>query len=271
MTDDGTTLAVRNPGFDHPDDTDPVWTPHHPELACAANSVSLLMPHMEPYFVRSIAAVVPRLPDELAAQTRAYLGQEMQHQRHHRQFNRFLTAHYPRLALVERLAARAFAWLERTRSTELNVAFAATSETIAYTAARWAAGRRQLFVEANPMVAALFVWHLAEEVEHKSVAYDVYHSIDGSRRRYAMAMALALPLVAVLVWLGTTAMVVAEGRWWRPITWFRLTGWAVAFAFEALPNLAVSLLPSAHPDQLADPMWYEVWLAELDQGVIPKP
>jgi len=51
---DGTTvtapsaLLVRNPQFGYGPDVDPMWTPAKPELACAANSVSLLMPFMEP-------------------------------------------------------------------------------------------------------------------------------------------------------------------------------------------------------------------------------
>jgi predicted metal-dependent hydrolase len=265
------TLPVRSPDFAYRDDTDPVWTPLYPEFACAANSVSALMPYMEPYFVRSVAAALPRLDDDLAPVARSYLGQEMSHQRHHRHFNRFLVARYPRLETVTGWADRTYRWLERTRSTELNVAFAATSETIAYTAARWAAGHRHLFQQADPQVAALFLWHLAEEVEHKSVAHDVYVAIGGSRRRYLGAMILALVLVTVFVWLGTTLMVVAERRWWHPLTWIRLTVWAVTFAFELLPLLAISLLPGSHPGRLADPTWYEVWLRELDSGTLPRP
>ena len=269
----GGALPVRNPGFTYAPDTNPMWTPNRPEFACAANSVSLLMPYMEPYFVRSVAAALPDLDGDLANRTRSYLGQEMQHQYHHRHYNELLLDRYPRLGGVADLADRTYQRLTRTRGVEFNVAFAATSETIAYSAARWAAGRhrRHLFREAEPTVAALFLWHLAEEVEHKSSVHDVYVALGGSRRRYLGAMVAALALVMAFVWLGTTLMLVAEGRWWRPVAWLRLTGWALTFAFELLPLLAISLLPGSHPGQLADPMWYEVWLRELDGGTIPPP
>ena len=38
------------------------------------------------------------------------------------------------------------------------------------------------------MPATMFLWHLAEEVEHKTVAFDVYQAVDGSKLRYAASM-----------------------------------------------------------------------------------
>lgn len=265
-------IPVRRIGFDYPEEIGVAWTPHQPEFACAANSVSLLMPFMEPYFVRSIAAALPRLDPDLAARTRAYLGQETQHHVQHQRFNEALTSRYRSLRFVERRAEQVYRWLGRTRSAEFNLGFAASSEAIAYSAARWSAERRrQLFSGADPVVASLFLWHLAEEVEHKSVAFDVFRSCEGRRRHYLGAGLLALVLVLVFVGVGTTIMLGAERRLFHPVAWFRLTGWAITFAFELVPNLALSLFASHHPDQWVDPLWYEVWLREFDasSGSLP--
>lgn len=254
---------VRRPVFDFGDDADPNWTPVRPEFACAANSVSLLMPYMEPYFVRSVAAVTDRLDPEAAAEARAYAGQEGEHHRQHRRYNRLLTGRYRGLAPIERVAARSYRWLERSRSAEFSVAFTAASETIAYSAARWADGRRrELFEGSDPVLSQLFVWHLAEEVEHKRAAWNVHRAIGGDRRRYLVAAVPALVLVALLVTAATTVMVAGERRLHRPVAWVRLSWWAVTFAFELLPNLAAALVPGHHPDDFADPLWYEVWLRE---------
>ena len=145
--------------------------------------------------------------------------------------------------------------MEAAGSPAFDLAFAAGSETMAYSAARWAAERRHdLFRGADEVASTLFLWHLAEEVEHKSVAWDVYWQLHGdrprARLRHAAATATALALMVVLVVTGTTLLLAAERRLHRPLAWFRLTRWSIGFAFELLGNLAVSLLPGHHPGRL---------------------
>ncbi|MCP3990369.1 MAG: metal-dependent hydrolase [Actinomycetia bacterium] len=271
MTDTA-PLRVRRPDFTFGPETDPAWTPLRPEFACAANSVSILMPHMEPYFVRSVAAALPELDDELAMTARAYNSQEMEHQRLHGRFNAILIEKYPKLAVVVNVADRVYRWLGNSRSVEFNIAFVATSETIAYAAARWSAAHRQeLFEGADPEIAALYQWHLAEEVEHKAAVHDVYQAIGGRRLRYLGAMLSSLALVVSLIGMGTVIMLAATGRWWHPLAWLRLIRWAVTFVFELITLLVMSLLPQSHPNQLTDPLWLEVWLRELDSGRAPSP
>lgn len=268
-------IVVRRPDFGFTADTAPCWTPHRPELACAANSVSLLMPYMEPYFVRSIADALPRaepyLGEGQADQVRAFLGQESEHHRQHRLYNQLLVARYPGLARIERAADRFYRWLGRRAGTELNVAFVAASEIIAYSAARWAAEHRhQLFDGADPGVSELFWWHMAEEVEHKSVAHEVFRAYRNRRRIYLLAAVAALLSVMAFVGAGTTVMLGGERRLANPWSWFRLTTWAVTFAFELIPNLVLSLPKRFHPDQLVDPLWYDLWHKEHTVPVVPS-
>lgn len=262
--------------FEYPPDTRALWTPRRPEFACAANSVSLMMPAIEPYFIRSVRRAVPDVDPELRPVVEDYLVQEGQHFSQHVVFNRVLTDRYRSLVGLEARIRATYRWLERTRSREFSLAFAASSEIMAYSAARWAAQHRhELFDGSDEVTASLFLWHLAEEVEHKSVAHDVYQAVHptGSRsiatRLGAVMMALALVIAFVVA--GTTVMVTAERRLFNPLAWFRLTRWAVVFAFELLTNLVLSLFPRFHPDQLVDPTWYRVWLDEYDPeaGTMP--
>ncbi|MGH1493949.1 MAG: metal-dependent hydrolase [Acidimicrobiales bacterium] len=267
---------IRRIRFDYPADTKPVWTPNRPEFSCAANSISLLMPSIEPYFVRSVRSAIPELPAERASVCQAYVAQEAQHHRQHVRFNKILIEAYPALATVDSLADRCYRGVESRRSAQFSRAFAAGSETIAYSAARWAAANRvELFGSADEVPASLFLWHLAEEVEHKSVAHDVYWELYRTRRlartRLAAATVVSLLMLVVFVAMGTTAMLWAERRLHRPMSWFHLTRWGIGFAFELLSNLAMSLLPSHHPNDFTDPTWYEVWLQEYDaeDGTLP--
>ena len=80
-------------------------------------------------------------------------------------------------------------WVTGTRSRRFNLAFSAGGEIMSFLLARWVdehAG--ELFAGADPVATTLFLWHLSEEVEHKSMAFDVYEEIDGSKLRYGLAM-----------------------------------------------------------------------------------
>jgi len=124
----------------------------------------------------------------------------------------------------------------------------------------------------------LFLWHLAEEVEHKSVAFDIHSHVAGNQDRkvfnhvrYLAAMVVALALVVSFVTWGTTVMLAGERRLHNPVAWIRLLRWSLTFAFELLTNLTISLFPSFHPTDLSDPLWYEVWLREFDSDTSTFP
>ncbi len=266
-------LAVRRVRFEWPDDLDPIWTPRTPELAIAANSVSMLMPHAEPYVVASTRAALGEglIADrDLAADAQAYLTQEAQHHAQHRRFNELLIARYPALARMDRASAWIFAKLRR-RSTRFGLAFAAGFETIAFVSARWVDKRMGLLRDADPTAATMFLWHLAEEVEHKRVAFDVYQASGGGRLRYAWAMWVAGLILAAGALAGSMAMLWSTRRFFSPTAWFRLIGWSLSFIFVALPVMVVSALPGHHPDQLVDPAGLEHWLDHLDPDTSTVP
>jgi uncharacterized protein len=243
---------------------DPVWNRRLPELSCAANAVSLLMPHVEPYVVRSTRAALPLLEPDLRRAAEGYLRQEAAHHRQHRRFNDALAGRYRGVPALDRAMARTYRWLERRGGIRFGVAFAAGFETVAFATARWVDRRLpDLLDGAEPEAAALYLWHLAEEVEHKCVAHDVHRALGTSRPVHALAMVVSLQLMALFTIAGTVLMLAAEGRLWRPASWFRLVGWSVGYAFEVLPAMAVTLLPGHHPSHLADPAWLTLHLEHL--------
>lgn len=265
-------LPDRRVSFDYGVDFDPIWTPTAPEFSCAANSVSLLMPYIEPFFIKSVRRHIPQLDDDLAETTRAYITQETRHHTAHRDFNNRMAQKYRGVPRLESAMKQAIDHLHRKRSPLFNLAFAASSETIAYSAARWAAERRiELFNNADPVPASLFLWHLGEEVEHKSAAFDVFSAIDGSRVRYVASMILSMVLLILFVATGTTLFLYQERRLFHPVAHFRLWRWALTFAFEVLTNLVVSALPGHHPTDFADPSFYEIWLREYDPNTATLP
>jgi len=265
-------LPVRRVQFAYPDDMDPAWNRRFPEFAFAANSVSLIMPYAEPYFVKSVRSALPDLDPANRERTEDYLRQELGHHVQHRHFNDVIGRHYPKISRVEGWMRRTYGWLGRTRSRRFNLAFAAGSETIAYAIARWTdAHLGEFFDGADPVAATMFLWHLAEEVEHKTVAFDVYDEIDGSRLRYLAAMTLSFTILAWFTVISTFTMLRAEHRAFRPGTWFRLLKWSMSLSFEILPDMLVSAMPGHHPDDFVDPALLTSWLGYFDPetGTMP--
>ncbi|MBX3313572.1 MAG: metal-dependent hydrolase [Actinobacteria bacterium] len=266
-----TLPPIRRVRFAWPEEVDPRWTPNVPELALAANAVSLMMPHVEPYFVATVRAAAADIDDpDLAARARAYAAQEAQHHGQHRRYNDHLIAHYPGLRRVDRWFAALFRFM-RTRSTRFGLAFAAGGESIAFIAARWVDANLGLFRNAEPTAATLFLWHLAEEVEHKEVAWDVYEGTGGGRVRYAFGVWAAALVLAACTFVGTVAMLRGDGRLFSPVAHLRLLRWTLSFVFVAVPVMVVSTLPGHHPSQLTDPAGFDHWLEQLDPATSTVP
>lgn len=257
--------TVRRMQFAWPADLDPDWTPRVPELACVANAVSLLMPHAEPFVAGAVRTALPGLDAELRSEAETWIGQETAHHGAHARLNRILAARSPALGRIDGWMARVFAGLGHRLPHRFALGYAAGFEALAFMAARWVDRRAdQLFRGAEVVPTTLFLWHLAEEVEHKEVAFDVHRAAGGSRASLAVGTALAVTVMAAFTVLGTLAGLIRTGRVWRPSAHGRLLAWTIGFTFELLPALASTLLAGHHPSRLADPVWLPVWLRSYD-------
>jgi predicted metal-dependent hydrolase len=270
-------LPVRRIHFEYPDDLDPAWIHDVPEFAYAANGLSLLMPYAEPLFIKAVRSAFDepgfesRGP-ELRDRTENYVKQEVGHYSEHKRFNEIIRRHHPGVARVERWMKRCADWISTTRSTRFNLAFASGGEIMSFLLARWVdkhAG--QLFGGADPVPTTLFMWHLAEEVEHKSSASDVYEAVDGSKLRYALAMVMGTVLLGWFAWLAALVMLRDDGRLFSPVSHWRLVRWALSLAIELFPSMLVSALPGHRPDDFANPILLTTWLRQYDPttGTMP--
>ncbi|MCB1248874.1 MAG: metal-dependent hydrolase [Acidimicrobiales bacterium] len=264
-------LPVRRVTFAYPDDMDPMWVPHNPEFAAACNAVSLGMPYAEPLFIKAVRSTFDRLDDEQRAHAETYVRQEVGHYSQHKKLNAIVAARYPATLRLQRWMARCADWVWR-RSPKFRVAYAAGGETISYGVARYAEQHLgDLFDDAEPVPATLFLWHLAEEIEHKSSTYDVFCATDGSKLRYAWAMTMGFVNIVSFTIIGTLMQLWGERRLHLPVCWWRLLRLAVGLAFVLIPVMVVSALPGHHPRQFTDPPYLPAWLRQYDPatGTIP--
>jgi predicted metal-dependent hydrolase len=264
-------LPVRRTRFEYPDDFDPLWSRSQPEFAAAANAISLGMPYAEPLFIRAMRMVIDDLDPQLRATTETYIRQEVGHYMQHKRLNDLVSARYTATSRLQRWMDGAARWVSR-RSKRLNVAYAVGGETLSYGVARWTeAHPGEVLDDADPIAATLFLWHLAEEVEHKSATYDVFEATDGSRLRYAVAMLAGFSSLSVFTVIGALMQLRAERRLRYPATWYRLLRLSLSAGFTLLPLMLVSALPGHTPRDLVDPTFLRRWIADYDEatGTLP--
>jgi predicted metal-dependent hydrolase len=170
---------VRNVSFHFDDDIPFQWNAANPLFGFVGNIVSFLAPLFERYIVAGVRQAMPRIDDpDTAAEADAFLRQEAQHAREHRHHVAVLTRQHPGLAEVSAELERRFDRLLETESLEFHLAYAADIEaTFTPMFNVWLRHRDTLFDNGDPRVAPLFLWHLVEEIEHRSSAYLVYNAV----------------------------------------------------------------------------------------------
>ncbi len=262
------TPHVRRVKFAWPEDQTDTWHHSMPEFGCGANAISLLMTYAEPYGVGQMRKGLGQFePDaDLAERADSLMRQEMAHLRAHKDFNKALTAHSRTARVLDRVGKWMFGRLAK-RSVAFGVAFAAAFEIVAFASARWAeAGLRRYFTGADEQSATLFLWHLAEEIEHKGIAHDVLLAHPTAAKKYKLALPVAFIALIGFTAVGGLSLFVTSRHVFNPMRWARLIGWGVSFAFVVMPVAATSLTRGFHPDQLIDPPWMKMWLSEYDEA-----
>ncbi len=184
------SITVRQMDFSFSEGLDPVLVPGEPEQSYLMVGLSLLLPYLEPYLIRTMKVAKKKVSDpELVANLDRFNAQEGQHYRQHMNFNKAVRLQgFPKLAELEADLEADYQRFTKTRSVRFNLAYAEGFEALTTASARFsfetAQGDRM-----NPEAADLFQWHLVEELEHRTVAFDVYDHVCGG---YAYRLAVGL-------------------------------------------------------------------------------
>ena len=261
------TPELRRVQFAWPEDQTDKWHHSMPEFGAGANAISLLMTYAEPYGVGQMRKGLVDIDadEELTERAQSLMSQEMSHLRAHKAFNKALISHSRTARVLDRVGKWIFGRLAK-RSTAFGVAFAAAFEIVAFASARWAeAGLRQYFTGADEQSATLFLWHLAEEIEHKGIAHDLLLAHPEASKKYKFVLPVAFAVLIGFTAVGGLSLFAFSRHVFNPIRWARLIGWGISFAFVVMPVASTSLARGFHPDQLVDPPWMKMWLREYDE------
>jgi predicted metal-dependent hydrolase len=186
-----TDITVRRVKFEFPHELDDVFPGVDPLAETYLAAFSLTMPLLEPYLIRTMRAVAPRITDEaLAEDMRRFSGQEAQHFQNHRRINEIIieqagpTAGPSLRAILDDLD-RDYRRFTDSRSDRFNLVYAEGFE--AMTLAMALSMMRRAAAGESAVGAAgtfgpwqqLWAWHAAEEIEHRTVAFGAFEHLAG--------------------------------------------------------------------------------------------
>ena len=266
-------ILVRQIPFAFDEGIDPVWHPGRPEWSHMVNGASLAMPYLEPFLIKTVTEALKQVDDPaLKADVHGFIGQEGVHYRNHRRYNEILKQTYPELAEVE-AGLEADYRIFQKRSLKWRLAYTAGFETMTMGITEWLIRqRRLLFAGADSSVASLVLWHMVEETEHKTVAWDLYNHLYGDWRGRAWGLLCGTFHVALASRKGYVRMLKRNGLWRNPFSRLRLWAMVARFLLHTSRAMLRSLLPGYHPAKASDPDWVARWAsayAALPAGAIP--
>lgn len=205
-------LKARRVQFDLKD-TPLHWIPDDPLATHLINGIHLLLPAGELWFCRVYNQALPLVRDaQLRADVEGFIRQEAIHARTHAAAEAYLQAHGLRTDAFRGTAEWLFGkflgdapfglealrrpWLAK-RWLIARVGLIAAIEHFTGLLGQWAMDNRS-WDRADPVMADLFRWHLAEEVEHRCVAYDLYRHLSQTELGFYLSrqalMAVVFPL-----------------------------------------------------------------------------
>ena len=186
------TMIKRNPSFELKKHLSSNWANDDAFLTAFFNALSISFPKGEKFFMNSVRAFKDEVNTEMSEEIRMFCIQEATHTREHIKYNKLLCElkGYDFEELESIFAKK----LEKSYSDKVDnkMRLAITTAMEHITASMGASMLKGNLIKSDNPVVDMWMWHSLEEVEHKSVTYDVYKAVNGSNRIMRIVMKLAL-------------------------------------------------------------------------------
>ncbi|MGW4482377.1 metal-dependent hydrolase [Amycolatopsis sp. NPDC004368] len=187
------------------------WIPGEPQATHSINVLHIALPEGERWFVEVFKQAVPLIRDErLREDVLGFIGQEAVHAEAHDGAARHLEAAglnvRPYVAQMEWMFRRLLGDRAGAGEEWLVERLAIIAAIEHYTAflGQWVLDAKALDAAgSDPTMLDLLRWHGAEEVEHRSVAFDLFCHLDGRYSRRVRSMVVVTPVLAWIFVRGT--------------------------------------------------------------------
>ncbi len=198
------SIVVRRMGFPFKKGLPRWWFGESVFLTHLINGLNFVFPAGERFFIRSVRNFEDQIKDEtLRQRVRLFFGQESQHQVEHlHAFETLEDQGFEIQSFLKWYQELAYKQLEPRIPPLMRLSITAALEH--FTAIFGDFVLRSDFLDtAHPMMRDLLLWHAAEEIEHKSVTFDVLQTVD-PRYRVRLAGFAMGTLMLFFFWMAGT-------------------------------------------------------------------
>jgi len=245
---EGVDIKVRHPKFDLSKDRK-YWFNGDPLVSHFLNALSMFFPDGEKFFIDSVLHFRDRITDPvLKKHIAAFAAQEQAHTAEHRKYN--VQAVGEKTAPKAEYIAGFLLGFARRSPAKWQLAVTVALEHVTATLANEILKDPVYANHMDPEHRALWLWHAAEETEHKSVAADVYKAMGGGyivRAGALIGASFFLALATAGVW---AAFLAKDGELFRLrniptfVKWFLVSP---GFLRKILPEWAAYFRPGFEP------------------------
>lgn len=241
------------------------------------DAFSVLFPEGERFFINCVRDYRERIADpQLQEQVKSFTRQEGQHGRVHDFFNRRLRQQGVQVGRIEAILRRLFEGERALFPRRLTLGFTAAAEHMTAVMAHGFSHNAELFLEADPRLNALYMWHGMEEIEHKAVAFDVLQRVAGGGYLTRLLAMLYMTMVFPMTVFAIMAhMFRVDGFGWRRRLGLWLGGMRWMYGRNGLYRGLAGhywawYRPGFHPWQHGNLENYGTWLAAWQRSGDPR-
>ncbi|MGY0498284.1 metal-dependent hydrolase [Nocardia sp. FBN12] len=177
------SISVRKMTFEFPEDMELVFLENDPDLSIYFLGSWMSLPYLEPYLIKNVRRAADEITDAaLAERIKLFCAQEGVHFREHAKANDVIRAAHPQFVVMKELEEELRAEYERfteTKSLRWNLAYAEAFESFT-TAGAITQFEMRIFDNMVAPLGDLFAWHVMEELEHRTVAYEALEAVEPS-------------------------------------------------------------------------------------------
>ena len=186
-------IPVRRMNFEFPETMDLVFIEDDPGLSYYFLGAWMMLPHLEPYLIRTIQAAMPAVKDpDILEEMKRFCAQEGQHFRQHAKANEVVRRMHPagpRLAELEKQVDAEFRAWSAEKPLKFNLAYAEGFESMTCAGAL-VQMETNMFGYMKEPIRGLMFWHIMEEVEHRRVCFDAFKHAAGAGYWYRLKTSL---------------------------------------------------------------------------------
>lgn len=177
------------------------WCGNNLLISAFLNGISLALPLGEHFFIKSIRQFEADVTDsQLKDDLKRFVAQEAIHSRQHQIYNELLVRDgYDTKAIEQRIQQELDGYWEKSTPLE-RLSFTIALEHATHVLGDQILSHPERLQDWNPSFKAFWLWHAAEEVEHKAVCYDLYNLLDGTYTMRCKALIVSTARMLDIFW-----------------------------------------------------------------------